>query len=56
MMMTPMTDFFLKLSPKTCTSCNHEIEEMADCYVTICNECSGTVYYPLSPIEKVAQE
>ncbi|MEX1030737.1 MAG: protein YhfH [Paenibacillaceae bacterium] len=49
-MITPMTDFFLELPSKTCTTCNHEIEEMADCYVTICNECNGSVYYPLSPI------
>jgi hypothetical protein len=48
-MITPMTSFFQMLAPKHCTTCNQEIEEMADCYMTICHACNGTVYYPLSP-------
>jgi hypothetical protein len=48
-MITPMTNFFQMLAPKHCATCDQEIEEMADCYMTICNACKGTVYYPLSP-------
>ncbi|MBU8907302.1 protein YhfH [Desertibacillus haloalkaliphilus] len=37
--MTPSTEFFRNLPPKTCTDCGSEIDEMHESYHNQCDKC-----------------
>ena len=38
-MLIKMTEFFMNLPHKKCSTCGKEFEEQHECYVNTCNEC-----------------
>ncbi|MBP2004109.1 MULTISPECIES: protein YhfH [Halobacillus] len=38
--MMNVIEFFRNLPKKQCTKCGHAIQEQADCYGNVCDECS----------------
>ncbi|GIO25708.1 protein YhfH [Ornithinibacillus bavariensis] len=38
-MITNILEFFRNLPPKKCQQCGRKINEQADCYINICEEC-----------------
>lgn len=48
-MMIPVKDFFENLTPKSCSTCGEQIEELADCYQNKCDPCEDTQYYSFTP-------
>lgn len=47
-MLPPANQFFESLPKKRCTQCGSEIEEQSECYMHMCDECSGIEVYPLT--------
>ncbi|MFD1017781.1 protein YhfH [Thalassobacillus hwangdonensis] len=38
--MMSIVEFFKNLPRKQCASCGHDIEEQADCYGNVCDDCN----------------
>ena len=49
-MFMPLSEFFNNLPARRCRLCSETLDEMADCYASICVRCEGFVNYPLSPM------
>ncbi|MBP1933602.1 protein YhfH [Ammoniphilus resinae] len=46
-MLIPINEFFRTLPQKCCAKCGEVVEEQADCYTTICENCHDFVTYPI---------
>lgn len=49
-MLMPASQFFRTMTDRRCACCGTVLEELADCYNTVCERCDGSAYYPLSPV------
>lgn len=45
-------EFYESLPEKCCTHCGEPLEELADCYSSICHPCQGVTFYALTPISE----
>lgn len=44
-MLIPVNQFFSTLPEKHCQECGLSMEEMADCYQTVCDRCDDVLFY-----------
>ncbi|WP_338044687.1 protein YhfH [Paenibacillus periandrae] len=49
-MLVNSSTFYESLPDKCCSKCGEKLEELADCYYTVCYACTETTFYPLSPV------
>ncbi|MCZ8516597.1 YhfH family protein [Paenibacillus filicis] len=52
-MLLKSTQFWETLEPKCCTACGEKLEELADCYRSVCDQCTETTFYPIADFKKV---
>ncbi|PZE19933.1 protein YhfH [Paenibacillus xerothermodurans] len=50
MAVEPMNPFELNAS-KRCSQCGVILEEQSECHKSTCDECEGSTFYPLSPLQ-----
>lgn len=48
-MIRSSSEFFRNLPGKCCSKCGNTIEEQADCYINICEECNDFQHYNIQP-------
>lgn len=48
-MIKSSAEFFRNLPNKCCSKCGNVMEEQADCYTIICEECNDFQHYNIQP-------